>query len=138
HGERAVQHAAAAGGGGMRTIRLLLPFFAALVLIGLAVAFAVLAMDVRGWQTTLARDDIRFRARPSQVALWQSSATLPCDPARAILGLDDALAYRNVLQRYWFEQVGTQRAKGTDLTVARVRTQTELQELMTGARSATE
>jgi len=122
----------------MRTVRLLLPFFAALILLGLAFAFAVLALDVRGWQSTLARDDIGFRARPSLVTLWESPATIPWDPARAVLGLGDALAYRRALQRYWFEQVGTQQAKGVDLTVARAVTQTELQELTTGASSATE
>ena len=122
----------------MRSLRRSLPLVAALVLLGLATVLALLAVDVRAWQSTLPRDDVRFRTRPAQTMLWRSPASLPGDPARALLGLGDALAYRVVLQRFWLNEVGVLRSKGNDLSVARVDAQEELLALSTGARTATE
>ncbi len=122
----------------MRKLRRSLPLLAAIILLGLATVLALLAVDVQAWQRTLARDDVRFRARPSHMELWRSPASLPGDPARAILGLDDGLSYRHVLQSFWANEVGVQHANGSDLTAARVATQAKLQTLSTGARTAAE
>ena len=42
---------------------------------------ALLAADVRTWQTTVARDDLRFRALPAHRGLWRPATMLPGDPA---------------------------------------------------------
>ncbi len=115
------------------------PLITAVVLLGLATVFALVAVDVHAWQHTLARDDLQFRARPDSRALWRSPATLPGDPAGAILGLGDALSNRQALQSFWLNEVGVVHAKGQeDLSAARVDAQTRLERLSTGAATAAE
>lgn len=122
----------------MRRLRRFLPLVASVVLLGLATALVLLALDVRGWQRVLANDDIRFRVTPARPLLWRSPAYLPGDPASAILGLGDAVDFRRALQSFWHNEVGVVRSRGHDLSVARLATQTRLQALATGARTAVE
>jgi hypothetical protein len=122
----------------VRTLKRSLPLVAAVVLLGLASVLALLAVDVRGWQTALAGSDLRFQAQPAQSDLWQSPATLPGDPARLLLGLNDALAYRRGLQNFWRNEVGVVHANGSDLSAKRVEAQTQLLGLSTGAATAAE
>ncbi|MEP6813312.1 MAG: hypothetical protein ABI990_10005, partial [Actinomycetota bacterium] len=72
--------------------------FVALVLMGVALVLALLAVDVRAWQTTVARDDLRFRALPAHKGLWRPPTILPGDPASRLIGTGDAMAYRHALQ----------------------------------------
>jgi hypothetical protein len=74
----------------------------AAALCALAALFLVLlgAQLVR-WHRQVARDDALFQATPGRSGLWRVSRDPPLDPARAILGLDDDLAYRHALQLYW-------------------------------------
>ena len=44
----------------MTRLRRAAPLLAALLLLGLAAAFALLAVDVRAWQARLRHDDVRF------------------------------------------------------------------------------
>ncbi len=122
----------------MRAIRRSLPLVGAVLLLGLATVLTLLAVDVHAWQATFARDDARFRAHPSLGTLWQSPATLPWDPAHALLGLGDAVAYRQAAQAFWLNEFGVVRANGNDLSVQRVAAQTELLSLSTGAATAAE
>lgn len=122
----------------MRRIRRALPLVVAAVLLGLATVLVLFAADVRAWQGTLTRDDLHFRAQRSRIGLWRSPAVLPTDPARSVLGLDDALAYRRAVQFYWFSTVGSTTGGQADLAVTRVVAQTELQKLMTSAATAEE
>lgn len=122
----------------MRSIKRSVPLAAAVVLLGLATVLILLAVDVNGWQQRLARDDLRFRAHPSLSALWRSPATLPADPANAILGLGDALTYRQAMQSFWLNEIGVARSKGNDLSVLRIANQVQLQHLSTGAATAAE
>ena len=87
----------------------------------------------------MGRDDVRFHVDPSHAALWRSPTTLPGDPARAILGLGDALSYRQALQTFSENEVGVVRVKeNRDLSAARIETQTQLQQLSRGAATAAE
>jgi hypothetical protein len=122
----------------VRILRRSLPLAAASLLLGVATVSVLLAIDVRGWQQSLGRDDAYFLARPSPRALWRRSALLPFDPARSVLGLDDALAYRQALQGFWRNEIGVVNSYGNDLTVARIATVTELQRLATSAKTAAE
>ncbi len=121
----------------MRRRRLLAPFLA-LVCLGIAAALALLAVDARGWQRTLTRDDLRFRALPSHVGLWRSSSVLPFDPAAALLGTADAVDYRRALQWFWFSKVGTNPETELLLPVLRAQTQGRLESILEGARTAEE
>jgi hypothetical protein len=122
----------------MRILRRSLLPLGAIVLLGLATALVLLALDVRAWQRVLGSDDVRFRVTPAHGLLWRSPATLPGDPASAILGLDDALELRHALQSFWHNEVGVARSHGNDLSAARLATQASLQALATGARTAVE
>lgn len=122
----------------MRLLRRSVPLVAALVLLGLAAASAFVAVDVRAWQRTLKHDDVQFRAVHSRPGLWSSPATLPGDPAKAILGLGDGLAYRRSLQLFWLSEIGVARAASGSLSQTRVDTQEQLQSLMLHAKTAAE
>jgi hypothetical protein len=122
----------------VRILRRSLPLVAATILLGVATVLVLLAVDVRGWQQTLGRGDAEFLARPSSRMFWQSPAVLPGDPVRSLLGLDDALAYRQSLQGFWLNEVGVVKSRGNDLSAARVGTQTELERLAASARTAAE
>lgn len=120
----------------MSVLRRSLPLVAALVLLSIAAAFALLAVDVRAWQGTLRRDDVRFAALHSPPGLWRSPAIFPGDPAQHILGLGDGLAYRHALQLFWLSEVGVKNAGG--LTQTRIDTQEDLAALMRDARTDAE
>lgn len=122
----------------MKRLRRVLPLLAVLVLLGLATVLALLAVDVRSWQRTLTQEDLRFAARPSHATTPGSPAILPGDPARVLLGLGDALAYRRALQLFWANEVGTNPANGQDLTQAWAETQEKLQALADDAATRVE
>ena len=122
----------------MRRIRRALPLVTAVVLLGLATVLALFAADVRAWQGGLTQSDLRFRGQRSHIGLWRSPAVLPADPARSVLGLDDALSYRRALQFFWLSNIGSTTGGEADLAATRVVAETELQTLMTSAATAEE
>ena len=122
----------------MRRLRSALPLVAAAVLLGLGAVLALFASDVRAWQGRLTQGDLRFRAERSHTGLWRSPAVLPGDPARFVLGLDDALAYRRGTQLFWLSNVGASTGGQADLGETRVAAETQLQMIMTSAASAEE
>jgi hypothetical protein len=122
----------------MRRLRSALPLLAAVALLGLATVLLLFAFDVRAWQGTFTQGDLHFRARRSYIGLWRSPAVLPGDPARALLGLGDALAYRRGLQLFWLSNVGASTGGQADLGATRAAAETELQELTTTGASAEE
>lgn len=122
----------------MRRIRRALPLLVAVVLLGLATVLALFAADVRAWQGALTQSDLRFRGQRSHTGLWRSPAVLPADPARSVLGIDDALAYRRALQLFWFSTSGTSTGGQADLAGTRVEAEVELQKLMDSAATAEE
>jgi hypothetical protein len=122
----------------VRRLRRALPLVAAAVLLGLAAALALFASDVRAWQGAFTQSDLRFRAERSHTELWRSPAVLPGDPARAVLGLEDALAYRRGLQLFWLSNVGASTGGQADLGATRAAAETELENLMTAGTSAAE
>lgn len=72
-----------------------------------AVTLALFAADVAAWRTTVARDDLRFRALPTHRDLWHPSTRLPGDPAGAILGTGSTIAWRRALQYFWYSRIGS-------------------------------
>lgn len=122
----------------MRFLRRAFPLAAAVVLIGLAVVLALFAVDVRAWQGRLTRDDLRFRAHQSHLGLWQSPTVLPRDPARLVLGIDDALSYRAGLELFWFSRVGVSTGGQPDFAAERVVAEERLQTLLETAATREE
>ena len=111
---------------------------AALLCAGLATLLLLFALDVRTWQSTLTRDDLRFRALRGHVGLWQPTTVLPGDPAGSLLGVDDPLAYRHGLQLFWYSRVGADPQTRADLPTTRAQAEATLQQLIDGGRTREE
>jgi hypothetical protein len=110
----------------------------ALVCIAAGAGFLLLALDARTLGTTVARDDLRFRALPSHRGLWKPQTSLPGDPASALLGTGDAIAYRRAIQLFWFSRVGSNSEELQDLPTLRAQAQRRLQDLVDNGGSAHE
>jgi hypothetical protein len=111
---------------------------AALVLAGLAAVLVLLALDVRTWQHTVARDDLRFRALPGHRGLWRPNTTLPGDPASLLLGTGDTMAYRRALQYFWFSRIGSDPDVRQDTPTIRAIAQQRMQNLVSSAPNRTQ
>lgn len=115
-----------------------LSLLAALVLLGLATVLALIAVDARAWRQTLTQGDLRFRVHHAHAGLWHSPAMLPGDPARVILGLGDALSYRQGLQLFWFTRAGSNTGGQANLSAAWVAAGQRLQNLVDTAATPVE
>lgn len=74
---------------------------ACVVALTVAIIALLLALDVGRWQTTISRDDVRFKATPTRANLWQPDELLPFHAARSLLRLDDDIEYRQTLRNFW-------------------------------------
>ncbi len=109
--------------------------FIAALLVAVAVALALLAVDVRAWQSTVKRDDLRFRALPSHKSLWRPSTILPGDPAAKLIGTGQPLAYRRALQYFWYSRIGGNPELRQDTPALRASAQERIQGLISSAPS---
>jgi hypothetical protein len=71
---------------------------AGLAALALAGVLAVFAGDVLAASSTMKRDDLRFRVTPDARGLWRVEGRTP--GLKAILQLDDDLAWRKAAQRF--------------------------------------
>jgi hypothetical protein len=108
----------------------------ALLCLGLTALVALLAADVSVWRSTIARDDLRFRALPAHRNLWRPAATLPGDPASLLLGTGSTIAYRRGLQHFWFSRIGSNPEVRQDTPTLRANAQNELLGLIASAPTA--
>jgi len=111
---------------------------AAFVLAALAALLVLFALDTHAWQSSVKRDDIRFRALLDHGDLWQPKTILPGDPAGAALGTSDTIAWRHALQAFWYTHIGANPEAAEDLPKLRARAQSDLLDLMTTAKTANE
>lgn len=111
---------------------------AAVLCAGIAVLLGLLAADITSWRSTVARDDLRFRALPGHRALWQPSTVLPGDPASLLLGNGDAVRYRRALQLFWYSRSGSSSEEHPDLPATRAKAQQELEDVIVSGGSASE
>ena len=107
-------------------------------LLAIAVVLALLAVDIRSWQTTVARDDIRFRALPAHKGLWKPPTILPGDPASTLIGTGDTMAYRRALQYFWYSRIGSTPEVRQDTPALRASAQERIQSLIRSAPSASQ
>ena len=111
---------------------------AALGLLAIAAVVALLAVDIRSWQTTVARDDLRFRALPAHKSLWKPPTILPGDPASKLIGTSSTLEYRRALQYFWYSRIGSNPEVRQDTPALRASAQERIQGLIQSAPSATQ
>jgi hypothetical protein len=105
----------------------------ALLCIGLTTLAALLAADVSVWRSTIARDDLRFRALPAHRNLWRPATALPGDPASLLLGTGSTIAYRRGLQSFWFSRIGSNPEVRQDTPTIRATAQNKLLGLIASA-----
>src|SRR5262249_12617977 len=97
---------------------------------GVALVLVLLAFDVNSWKTTVARDDLRFRALPTHTNLWRPGTVLPGDPASLLIGTGTTVQYRRALQYFWFSHVGNNPEVRQDAPTLRADAQDRLQKLI--------
>jgi hypothetical protein len=66
--------------------------------VALAALLSLLALDVHRRDRSFQADDVLFRVEPLREDRWQPGEVVPFGAARALLGVDDDLAYRQALQ----------------------------------------
>ena len=98
-----------------------------------AIALVVLALDVSSWRSTVARDDLRFRALPTHRALWRPSSTLPGDPASKLIGTASTLEWRRAMQYFWYSRIGSNPDVKMDTPTLRAAAQDRLLAELAGA-----
>jgi hypothetical protein len=104
----------------------------AALLLGGAAALLLLASDARRWETRLAQDDLAFRHAPGRPDLWEARELVPGGTARALLGIDDDLAFRDALRLF---RLGRPRQSADDdprLSAVRDEAQAELTQVGRG------
>jgi hypothetical protein len=106
---------------------------AALLCLGLTALVALLAADVSVWRSTIARDDLRFRALPAHRNLWRPATTLPGDPASLLIGTGSTTSYRRGLQYFWFSRIGSNPEVRQDTPTLRATAQNKLLGLISSA-----
>ena len=107
----------------------------ALLCIAVTVVLALLAVDVRAVRTTVERDDVQFRARPTHASLWHLQGVLPGNPAAGLIGASDTTAYRHALQFFWYSRIGANPQVHEDMPTIRAEAQQRLQDEMESAWS---
>jgi hypothetical protein len=113
--------------------RALLVALAVVCLCAAAVA-ALLATDVRAWQSALRADDARAVARPGQAMPRSADAVLPFHVARDLLGLGDDLELRRALVLFHAGYTGLpSRDQSTAGTAARAGAEAELERVARAA-----
>jgi hypothetical protein len=110
----------------------------ALACIVAALVLVLLALDASAWGNTVKRDDLRFRALPQHRGLWKPVTSLPGDPAGALLGTTDTMAYRRALQLFWYSRIGLNPEERQDLPTIRAEAQQHLLDLTAHGANAHE
>jgi hypothetical protein len=105
----------------------------ALLCVCIATVLALLAADMSTWRSTVARDDLRFRALPEHRSLWHPSTLLPGDPASLLIGTKSTIDYRRALQYFWFSRVGSNPEVRQDAPTIRATAQNRLLDLIASA-----
>jgi hypothetical protein len=115
------------------------PAVAALVLLALAAVLILFALDVRTWQRTVQRDDLRFRESPSTTDLWRPATILPGDPAGLALSTGDTIEWRRALQSFWLAREALAPGPAQkELLRLQTRAERTLQRMMFEGRAAAE
>ena len=113
----------------MRHVRRHRAALLSVVCIAAGVALLLLALDARSWRKTVAQDDLRFRALPAHTGLWKPQTSLPGDPASALIGTTDTMAFRRALQLFWYSRIGSNPESRQDLPTLRAEAQQRLQDI---------
>lgn len=120
-----------------RVLRRHRQLLAALGCAAVAALLLLAAADARTWRTSVARDDVRFRALHTHNDLWNVKTTLPGDPAGRLIGTGSTLAWRRAMQAFWYSRVGKNPGTGSgEAATLRADAQDRLLDQLASAPSA--
>jgi hypothetical protein len=122
----------------VRHVRRHMGALAALLCVAAGAVLLLLALDANVWRTTVAQDDLRFRALPAHRGLWKPQTSLPGDPASSLLGTGDTMAYRRAIQLFWYSRIGSNPEERQDLPTLRAQAEQHLQDIADQGLSAHE
>jgi hypothetical protein len=94
------------------------------VALAVAAALALFASDVLAAQSTMKRDDLRFRVAPDARGLWKIEGRTPS--LKSLLQLEDDLAWRVAAQRFQLSRARANIAYDPSRTSTRAETQAGL------------
>ncbi len=103
----------------------------AVIALALAAGLAAVGHDVRSWPGTLDSSDTRYRSSPNDTDLWRPRELAPWRVSRAVLGLDDDLAYRRAVQGLRLGRLEGPGVTDPNLSVLRSDAQTRLVQIAT-------
>jgi hypothetical protein len=92
--------------------------------LAVAAALALFASDVFAAQSTMKRDDLRFRVSPDERGLWKVEGRTPS--LKSLLRLEDDLAWRVAAQRFQLSRTRANIAYDPSRTSSRAETQAGL------------
>jgi hypothetical protein len=96
-----------------------------LVSVGVAAVLVLVAVDALRWEHRMAADDRRLETAPASERLWHPGPLLPFSASERLLGLDEDVAYRRTLRRFWTIRPG-QAIMGPELEALRGQVEAEL------------
>jgi len=105
-----------------------------LVALVVAAALALFASDVLAAQSTMKRDDLRFRVTPDARGLWKVERRTPL--LKSILRIEDDIAWRTAAQRFQLSRARANIAYDPTRTSSRAETQAGLASAETYALTA--
>ncbi len=70
-------------------------------LLVVAVLLTALAADLLRWDRQLDRADAAYVSRANTTPSWRPDTWLPASATRSLLGIEDDLAYREAIRRFW-------------------------------------
>lgn len=104
----------------------------AVVCLALAALLTLLAADVSRWHDALRGDDARYRAAPGARDLWNPAELVSLGAARAILGVDDDLAFRRAVRALRLARLEETAPPDTKLVLQRAEAQARLEAIRAG------
>ena len=66
----------------------------------------LLALDVARVERSLAADDARFLSQPRIAGYWEDDGVLPFGAGDGLSGVEDDVAHRRAVQRFWLGRPG--------------------------------
>lgn len=72
----------------------------------LGLVLLLLALDVARAERGVQGDDARFLAQPRISGYWQDGGVLPFGVGRKLVGVEDDVAHRRAVQRFWLGRPG--------------------------------
>jgi len=96
----------------------------------LAVFLGLAAADVARWRSAVPADDVRFRVGSGGSKLWRPETLAPFDAGERVLGIEDDLMFRYMLQDLRASKLGDLTVSDPTLALRRTATAEQLESIV--------